>query len=72
MKPSSSFRELRFKLESDRVANFCASNAGQRFWDSFTLDRKIIDNGDGGLVTAVFTLKKSLIKSLVDVAKKLF
>jgi hypothetical protein len=33
--------------------------------------RKIIDNGDGGLVTAVFTLKKSLNKGIVDVAKKI-
>jgi hypothetical protein len=71
MKPSSSLGELRSKLESDRVVNFRASNTGQRFWDSFTLDRKIIDNGDGGLVTAVFTLKKSLNKGLVDVAKKI-
>jgi hypothetical protein len=71
LKPAFSFGKFRSKFESDQIANFCASNAGESFRDSLTLDCKVIDSGDSRLVTAIFAFKESLdSKSLVDVAKK--
>jgi len=71
MKPAFCLGKLRSKFECDQIANFCVSNAGESFPDSLTLDCKVIDSGDGRLVTTIFAFKESLDKSLVDVAKKI-
>ena len=52
------------------MANFHVSNTRESFRDSLTLDCKVIDSGDGRLVTTIFAFKESLDKSPIDVAKK--
>ena len=40
------------------------------FQESLALDCKVIDSGDGRLVTTMFAFEETLDKSYVDVAKK--
>ena len=66
LKPAFSLGKFGSKFESDQIANFCASNVGESIRNNFTLDCKVIDSGDGRLVTTIFAFKESLDKSLVD------